>query len=135
MTTTTTPLLRNVAICIPLTVGGAAWFDAAIALGAVASSLLVLANLTILSVLVPGILRAIASQRSPALLMGLVLVKFVLFTVLLLWLTRTFPPMGVVLGFVPMVLGTLITGIELALRGPGDPVQADLEPHFNEASS
>ena len=78
MTTTTTPLLRNVAVCIPLTVGVAtALFDLSSTRSAPrASSLLVLGNLAVALALprFPGILAAIASeQEQPALLMGLVL--------------------------------------------------------------
>lgn len=127
--TTTTPLLRNVAVCIPLTVGIAGLFDVQVAIGATASGLLVLANLLALRWLVSGIVTAVAEQRSPVLLMSLAVAKFVLFTVLLLAISRAVPPMGLVLGFVPMVAGTLLTGIELALRESALPV----DPELNEA--
>jgi hypothetical protein len=120
--TKTPPILRNSALSIPLgVVAGAfmSWPDAASAL---VSSLVVIGNLWVLSVLSPRALEALArsaegeSGADVGLWMGAIAAKFVLLLLLYLAMLQFLPPFGLAMGFVPMLVGVLVTGIQLALE-------------------
>lgn len=84
------------------------------AVAALVSSVAVLANLWILSVLGPRLVKSIAREESPVLWVVAILAKFVLLMVLFVAMLKVLPPFGLAMGFVPMLVGTLITGIQLA---------------------
>lgn len=115
------PLLRNCALSWPVAVGVAAGWGSQHALAAGICGGLVIGNLWLLSVLGSKLVEAIAKEDSSAALwMAALLAKFLLFAGLLALAGRTLPPLGLALGFVPLLLGTLLTGIELAVRQPAD---------------
>jgi hypothetical protein len=84
------------------------------AVAALVSSAVVLGNLWILSVLGPRLVKSIAREESPVLWVAAILAKFVLLMVLFVAMLKVLPPFGLVMGFLPMLVGTLVTGIQLA---------------------
>lgn len=139
MTTTDPPILRNSALATPfvvLAVGLAlGWSEA---LGAAVGAGLVLANLWVLSVVGPRLVSSLAREElasrgvgndpsggsapgtgatsPPVFWMVALLAKFVLLIGAFALLFRFLPAFGLLLGFVPLMLGTLGTGITLALH-------------------
>ena len=109
-------LLRNAALCVPVSVGlGVLWsWDHAVA--ALISCLVVVVNLWVLSILGPRVVMSLSKQQNPTFWMALLGLKFIVLACVLIVLVRGYPPVGVALGFVPLVLGGLITGIELGLE-------------------
>lgn len=123
--TTHPPILRNSVLATPITLGVAAVFGLAtgspsasraaeLAVAAAVSSGVVLLNLWVLSVLVPPMIRAIARQEAPLLWSSALVAKFILLFVTYYLLFQFLPPFGLGLGFISLMVGTLITGIELA---------------------
>lgn len=113
--TTHPPILRNSVLATPITLGVAAGFGVEHAIAAGVSSAVVLLNLWVLSILVPPMTRALARGEPTAGLWGAALIaKFVLLFGTYYLLFRVLPPFGLGLGFVSLMVGTLITGIELA---------------------
>lgn len=108
------PILRNSLIATPITVGLASSFGVDHAVAAGVSSALVLVNFWVLSVLGPPIVRALARGESPALWVAALLAKFALFFGAYYLLFQILPPFGLGLGFVSLLIGTLLTGIQLA---------------------
>jgi hypothetical protein len=90
-------------------------YDQQIGIAAAISGVLVLFNLWLYSVLGPRLVTAVARQEGLGLWGAALLAKMVLM-VGSVWLLLTFlPPQGVALGFVPLMLGTLATGVQLAM--------------------
>src|SRR5687767_10649692 len=109
------PILRNSALVAPFAVGVGFFFGPSTALAAAISSGVVLLNLWVLSVLGPRLVQAIARNEPGAGLFAAALVaKFLLVALATIWMASTLPPIGVALGFVPLLGGTLVTAIELA---------------------
>ncbi len=121
MTTSELPLLRNCAVSWPVAVGVAAFWSPAHAIATGISGGLVIANLWLLSVLSSKLVEGIAREDArTALWMAALFAKFALFAGLLALVGRSFPLLGVAFGFLPLLLGTLLTGIEIALKEPAD---------------
>ena len=114
MTTTTPPILRNAALAMPVAVGIAALWGPDHALAATVSGLLVLANLWVLSILGPRLVTAVAREELSGLWAAALAAKFLLLAAALVGLVKVLPPLGIALGFVPLLAGTLITAIQLA---------------------
>ena len=114
--TTNPPILANSAKIVPVAVAlGLAW-DLQTAAAALLSSLVVLLNLWVLSLLGPMLVRDLAKEDPRAgLWAAALLAKFVLMAAAYAWMARSVPPIGVALGFLPMVGGTLLTAVMLAL--------------------
>jgi len=129
MKTQDPPILRNSALATPVVVLAVAlvrgpWE----AVGTLVGSAVVLGNLWVLSILGPRLISALANERDPTVWMASLLAKFVLLIGLFLLLFKVLPAFGLMLGFVSLMLGTLATGLELAIReqagesaGDGDP--------------
>jgi len=114
-------LLRNCAVSWPVAVGVAALWSWPHAIAAGISGAIVVANLWTLSVLSGKLVEGIAREdQSTALWTAALFAKFALFAGLLVLVGRSLPLLGVALGFLPLMLGTLLTGIEIALREPPD---------------
>lgn len=128
--TTPLPILRNSILAIPFGVLAGAVISPADAGAAFISSLVVLGNLWLLSVLSERAIAALARQHEePApgspdnagegmdatLWMGAIGAKFVLLLLLYVGMLQVLPPFGLAMGFVPMLIGVLATGIGLAL--------------------
>ncbi|MEM6925289.1 MAG: hypothetical protein AAF602_00055 [Myxococcota bacterium] len=121
MTTSELPLLRNCAISWPIAVGVALLWGIDHAVAAGISGAVVVANLWLLSVLSSKLVEGIAREDPrTALWMAALFAKFALFAGLLLLVGRSFPLLGVAFGFLPLLLGTLLTGIEIAVKEPAD---------------
>lgn len=120
-TTTTTspadpPILPYSAVAI-LPVAAMVWLsiDLPHALGSVVGSAVVLFNLWLLSVLGPRLVASLAGDRSPVMWLLALFAKFVLLIAVFFSLFRVLPPYGLLLGFVPMLVGTLAAGVRMAL--------------------
>lgn len=127
--TTTLPILKNSALAIPLGIVIGAFAGPADAVAALVSSLVVIGNLWLLHILSARALAALArqySEKSPGddsgesgaevmLWMGALGAKFVLLLLLYLGMLKFLSPFGLAMGFVPMLVGVLVTGIQLAL--------------------
>lgn len=114
-------LLRNCALSWPVAVGVAALWSTPHAIAAGLSGAAVLLNLWLLSVLSGKLVEGIAREdSSTGLWMAALFAKFILFAGLLAAVGRFFPLLGVALGFLPLTLGILVTGIEIAVRQPPD---------------
>ncbi len=113
-TTTQPPLLRNAALSLPIAVVVGALWGVEHAFAAAVCGAVVLGNLWMLSVLAPRVVHSVSRGESPALWVGMLGLKFVVLTAIVLGMARYFPPLGVALGFLPMVLGTLATGVQMA---------------------
>lgn len=115
------PLLRNCAVCWPVAVGVASLWGVDHAVAAGISGAVVVLNLWLLSVLSGKLVEGIAREdQRTALWMAALFAKFALFAGLLVFVGRSFPLLGVAFGFLPLMLGTLVTGIEIAVREPPD---------------
>ena len=112
--TTNPPILRNCALALPVAIGVAALWGADHALAAAASGLLVLANLWVLTVLGPRFVTALAREEISALWAAALLAKFILLAGLLIGLVKVLPPLGLAFGFIPLLIGTLATALQLA---------------------
>jgi hypothetical protein len=117
MTINDPPILRNSALAAPLVVLGVALtLGAGDAVGAAIGSAVVLVNLWVLSVLGPRLVKALARDESTVLWMVALAAKFVLLIGTFFVLLRTVSPFGLMLGFVPLMVGALGTGMQLALQ-------------------
>jgi hypothetical protein len=131
--TKTPPILRNSALSIPLGVIAGAFMSWPDAGSALVSSLVVIGNMWVLSVLSPRALEALARSAEGeaggdvALWMGAIAAKFVLLLLLYLAMLQFLPPFGLAMGFVPMLVGVLITGIQLALAESNKQAESDRE--------
>lgn len=112
--TTNPPILRNCALALPVAIGLGALWGADHALAAAASGLLVLANLWVLTILGPRLVTSIAREELSALWAAALVAKFLLLAGGLLALLKVLPPLGLAFGFVPLLVGTLITALQLA---------------------
>src|SRR5262245_4678605 len=112
------PILRNSLLALPVAPLVGLTSSVTDAVAALLSGLMVVGNLWVLSVLAPRLIRSIARGESPALWMAALLAKFAL--LVLLWgaLLRNLPALGLVMGFLPMLVGTLVTGLQYAIRPP-----------------
>ena len=129
-TTTTLPLLRNAAFSVPLAVLLGALWGAEHAVAAAVSSGVMLANFWALSLLGPRVVASLARGRDAVPWVGLLGLKFLVVCGVLLGLVRVFPPVGVALGFVPLVVGVLVTGIMAAQEEAArEAAEADLSPN------
>lgn len=115
-------LLRNVALSWPLAVGASALlWGGAHAAGAAITGALVVGNLWVLRLLSSKFVEGVARESAATSLWGLALLaKFAVFAGLLLWVGDSVPVLGLAVGFAPLVLGALFTGIEIAIREPAD---------------
>jgi hypothetical protein len=125
MTTTNPPILRNSALALPAAVALAALWGGDHAVAAAISGLLTLANLWVLTVVGPRLVTAIAREELSALWAAALVAKFILLTGALIGLLRILPPLGLALGFVPLVLGTLVTALQLAALEQDDPAPGE----------
>ena len=112
--TTNPPILKNSALVLPFAVAVGALWGIDFAIAAAASGLLALANLWVLSVLGPRLVTAIAREEFSALWVAALVAKFILLAALLVGMVQFLPPLGIALGFVPLLVGTLITAVQLA---------------------
>lgn len=127
--TTDPPILRNSALATPLVVAAVAlWLGWDQAVGTAVGSALVLANLWVLGTITPRVLAGLArdeltSRHEPApptdplptaFWLAALLAKFVVLIGGFLLLFQWLPAFGLMLGFAPLMLGTLGTGILLA---------------------
>lgn len=101
-------------LSVPLGVVCGAFDGVEGAVAAFVSSAVVIANLWVLSVLGPRLVTSLAREESPMLWAAALAAKFALLIGVFLGMLRVFPPMGVAMGFVPLLVGTLATGIQLA---------------------
>ena len=108
-------IVKNCALALPLGVVAGALYGAEHALAAGLSSLVLLANLWALSVLGPRVVHSLARGESPVFWMVAIGAKFVLLMAIFLGLVRVLPAIGLAMGFVPLIVGTLATGIVLGL--------------------
>ncbi|MBX2799383.1 MAG: hypothetical protein KTR31_17035 [Myxococcales bacterium] len=111
---TNPPIFRNSILTWPVGVAIGAAIGTDYALAAGVSGALCVANIWVLSVLGPRLVSSVAKEEFAGMWLAALGAKFVILAGLLLALVRIFPPLGVGLGFVPLLLGTLITGIGLA---------------------
>jgi hypothetical protein len=102
-------------------VAGAALLGVDHAVAAGVAGALVLLNLWVLSVLGPRVVRSLARGEPPTLWVAAIGAKFVLFVGAFVLLLKALPPLGIALGFVPLLAGTLITGIWLAAQDEDSP--------------
>lgn len=116
--TTSPPILRNSLLTAPVAVllAWALWGpDHAAA--AAASTGLIAANLWVLSVLGPRVVSGFATEEPDpwlTLWVGAIAAKFLLLVGAFMVLLRYLPPLGVAMGFVPMLAGALVTALQLA---------------------
>jgi hypothetical protein len=120
MTTTDPPILRNSALAAPLVVVAVALVLGPMeAVGTAVGSAAMIGNLWLLSLLAPRFVASMADESSsgasPAFWAVALLAKFVLLIGLFVGLFEVLPAFGVALGFVPLMVGALGTGIHLAL--------------------
>ena len=110
------PILPNSALCVPLAVALGFLWGLEGAATALLSSLVVLSNLWVLSILGPRLVAAVArEEQGVAALCGAAIVaKFVLVAGIYVWMAKHLPPQAIALGFLPMLGGTLITALVLA---------------------
>lgn len=110
------PILQNSALVVPLAVGAGLFWGTDTALTALLSSIVALSNLWVLSILGPRLVMAIArEEQGMAVLCGAgITAKFLFVAAAYVWMAKTLPPVGVALGFLPMLGGTLITAVILA---------------------
>jgi hypothetical protein len=95
----------------------------------------VLGNVWVLSILGPRLVGALARGRDPWLWSVALFAKFFLVIGLFLLMYRVLPAFGLLLGFVPLMLGTLATGLQLAAREdsiPSDGGPRPPAPHGEE---
>ncbi|HHO50458.1 MAG TPA: hypothetical protein ENK18_06175 [Deltaproteobacteria bacterium] len=112
--TTTPPILRNCALASPLALLGAAPLGLDHVVAATLSTSLVLANLWALSILGPRLVQSVAEETFAGLWLAALGAKFILIAAILVGMVQILPPMGIALGFVPLLVGTLATGLQLA---------------------
>lgn len=112
--TTNPPILRNSALSLPLAVACGAAHSGEAAVAAALSSLLVLGNLWVLSVVGPRLVKSLADGEFPGFWASALAAKFFLLLGGFVALTRVLPPFGVAMGFVPLLVGTLVTAVQLA---------------------
>jgi hypothetical protein len=121
--TMTHQILRNSALSIPVGVlagAMAGWEDAGAAL---VSSLVCVGNLWVLSLLSASTLRTLARDEAEpaesAMWMGAIAAKFVLLLLLYAAMMQFLSPFGLAMGFIPLFVGVLATGIQHALLEAG----------------
>lgn len=112
--TTNPPILRNSALALPVAVALGAAHSGEGALGAGLASLLVLGNLWVLSVVGPRLVKSLADGEFPGLWAAALVAKFFLLVGGFVGLVQVLPPIGVAMGFVPLMVGTLATAVQLA---------------------
>lgn len=133
MTTTTPPILRNCAFASPLAILVAIPLGMDHVVAAAISTSLVLANLWALSILGPRLVQSVAKETFAGLWLAALGAKFILIAAILVGLVQVLPPLGVALGFVPLMVGTLVTGLQLAqleaeAEARGEPHPVDIAP-------
>ena len=116
--TNSPPILRNSLLTAPVAVllAWALW-GSDHALAAAVSSALIAANLWVLSVVGPRVVSGFASEEPDpwlTLWVGAIASKFLLLVGAFLVLLRFLPPLGVAMGFVPMLAGALVTALQHA---------------------
>ena len=110
------PILQFSALAAPfVALGTAALIDVDHALGTLVGSIVVLFNFWLLSVLGPRVVASVAREEPPTFWVIALLAKFMLLIGAFFVLFRFLPPFGLLLGFVPMVIGTLAAGVQAAL--------------------
>jgi hypothetical protein len=114
--TTDPPILRNSALATPFALAVGALFGWDHVLAAAVSSAVLVGNLWVLSILGPPLVRSLARGTQPALWVAALLAKFVLLFGVYALLFQFLPPLGLGLGVVTLMMGTLLTGLELARR-------------------
>jgi hypothetical protein len=116
-------LFRNAVLLVPLAVLPGLWASPAHGLAAFLSSVVLLANFRALSILGPRLVMGSADPDGdpwlPLVGGGLVIKTGVLLLAFRLML-RHLPPEGVALGFLPILLGTLVTAFQLTRLEPPD---------------
>lgn len=113
-TTMTPPILRNFVLASPIAILGAAPLGVDHVVAAALSTALVMANLWALSILGPRLVQSVAKESFPGLWLAALGAKFTLIAMALVGMVKFLPLMGIALGFVPLVIGTLVTGLQLA---------------------
>lgn len=111
------PILRNSVLVLPLAVVPAFSVSTGHGVGATVSALLLLGNLWVLSTLGPRVVSGLARPDGDpwlGLWVGAIGAKFFLLVGAFLWLAQTFPAAAVAVGFLPILLGTLVTAVQLA---------------------
>ena len=110
------PILAASAIAVvPVVVGVWVTLGPEHALGAAVGSCLVLFNLWLLSVLGPRVVASLAKDEPPTMWVLALMAKFAILVGGFFALFQVLPAYGLLLGFVPMLLGTLGAGVRLAL--------------------
>ncbi len=116
--TTTPPILRNSALTAPVAVA-LAWaiWGPEHALAAALTSALLLGNLWSLSILGPRIVQGVAAPGGDpwlGLWAGAIAAKFLLVAGAFVALAKLLPPVGMAMGFLPMLIGPFVTALQLA---------------------
>ncbi len=115
--TTELPILRSVLATAPLAVAGAAFLGTDEALAAAVSATVVLLNLGAMAILGPRMIASVAADDGQAALWAAALfAKFVLVLAIFAGLTQVLAPVGLAVGFVPLLLGTLLAALVSARR-------------------
>jgi hypothetical protein len=117
MTNNDPPILRYGALSAPavaICVGAALGLDHGV--GAAVGAAVVLLNFWVLSVLGPRVVASVARDEPPTFWILALLAKFVLLIGGFFLLFQVLPAFGLLLGFVPMMIGTLAAGIHHGLQ-------------------
>ncbi|MEZ4237233.1 MAG: hypothetical protein R3F59_13995 [Myxococcota bacterium] len=119
------PILRYAALSAPaVAVCVAAGLGVDHGLATAVGSALVLLNFWLLSLLGPRVVASVARDEPPVFWVLALLAKFVLLVGAFALLFRVLPAFGLMLGFVPMLVGTLGAGVHYALREAAEERQA-----------
>ncbi len=112
--TTHPPILRNSALSLPLVIVVGFIMSQPAGIGAAITGVFMLANLWVFSILGPRIVQAVATGESVALWSAGLGAKSLLLLGGVYGLLTLFPPEGVALGLVTLMLGTMLTALQLA---------------------
>lgn len=110
------PILRYSALALPLAVGPAFAVSVVHGVGATCSALLLLANFWVLSVVGPRIVAGMAKEDGDPwmpLWVSALVAKLGLLVAAFLWLIRVFPAPAIAVGFLPILLGTLVAAVQM----------------------
>lgn len=111
------PILRYGALSVPVVAlcsGAALGLDHGV--GTAVGSGVVLLNFWVLSVLGPRVVASLAREEIPTFWVMALVAKFVVLIGLFFLLFQILPPFGLLLGFVPVMLGTLAAGVHHGLQ-------------------
>jgi hypothetical protein len=112
--TTNPPILRNSLLATPVAVLAGLVSSVPDAFAALVSTGVVLGNLWVLGVLGPRLVTSVAQGESTVLWVGALLAKIVVVIGVFVAMLQVLPPFGLAMGFLPMLVGTLVTGVQLA---------------------